>query len=62
MYESDNGTIYTARDLLLGVAADFQNDYLTVNHYAECNGLYLEQAQKLIALARSVRDSQPPEA
>ena len=62
MYESETGYIWSAREVLEGIADDFRENYISTQHYAECNGLYPEQAQKLIALAQSVRDSKHPEA
>ena len=50
----------TDRSLLLDIADDWSNNYLTIEVYAEHNGLYPEQADKLIKLSLSVRDSKHP--
>ena len=52
----------SARVLLIAIADDFQDDYLTVPRYAECNGLTESQARELIRLAQLVRASRHPEA
>ena len=50
------------RETLIAVYLDFRNNYLTVEKYAEHNGLREEQAYKLIDLARDVFNSDHPEA
>ena len=50
------------RETLIAVYIDFRNNYLTVEKYAEHNGLTEEQADKLIDLARDVFNSDHPEA
>jgi len=52
----------TARDLLISIADEFQNNYLTVERFAECNGLTFDQACQTISLAQAVRASKHPEA
>lgn len=49
------------RETLIKIYLDWRNNYLTVERYAECNALTIEQASKLIALAREVFDSTHPE-
>ena len=49
------------RDVLRDVYADWRNNYLTVDRFAECNGLTPMQATKLIALAQDVFRSPHPE-
>ena len=51
-----------ARERLVEIADEFQNDYLTVGRYAERNGLREEDASALLDLARRVRDSAHPES
>lgn len=51
----------TARGLLIAIADDFQNDYLTYQGYAEANGLFVEDAAALIELAQRVRRTPHPE-
>ena len=50
------------RETLIAVYLDYWNNYLTVEKYAEHNGLTEEQAYKLIDLARDVFSSDHPEA
>ncbi len=50
------------RDTLIDIYLDFWNNYLTVERYAECNGLHNSEAQSLIDLARNVFNSYHPEA
>jgi hypothetical protein len=65
---SDIGTveytplIYTARQSLITLYLDYLNNYITVERYAECNGLTVEQAHSLITLSRHVFNSDHPEA
>lgn len=51
-----------ARLILIEIANDYQNNYLTPLRYAECNALTLAQAEQLLSLAQSVRASVHPEA
>lgn len=53
---------YSARAQLINIWQDFYNDYLTIERYAECHHITVEQAQALIDLARAVNDSIHPEA
>jgi hypothetical protein len=48
------------RETLIAAYLDFRNNYLTVEKYAEHNGLTEEQARKLIDLARDVFSSDHP--
>lgn len=50
-----------ARTLLVRIADEFQNNYLTIEKYAFTNSLTVEQATRLIVLAQGVRDSKHPE-
>ena len=52
----------TARQSLIALYLDYLNNYVTVERYAECNGLTVEQAQSLITLGRHVFNSEHPEA
>ena len=45
----------TTQMMLVDIADDFQNDYLTTEGYAIRNGLTNVQAIKLITLAQEVR-------
>jgi hypothetical protein len=51
----------TARELLKEVYRDYLNNYITVNCYAERNGLTFKEADELIALARRVCYAPHPE-
>ena len=53
---------HSARKMLIAIADDFQNDYLTVPRYAECNGLTIAQAYNLIELAQAIRAADHPES
>lgn len=50
------------RSVLCAVADDYFNNYLTVELFAEHNGLTPTQADALLTLARIVRDSEHPDA
>ena len=52
----------TDRSILLDIAQDWSDNYLTIEAYAADHKLWPEQADKLIKLALSVRDSKHPEA
>ena len=54
--------IYIMRDTLVSVYLDWRNNYLTVDKFAEHNGLSVQQAKDLITLATSVFESQHPES
>lgn len=51
-----------ARDYLIGLDLDFINNYLTVEKFAEHNGLLVDEAGQLLALAREVASHEHPEA
>lgn len=51
-----------ARDYLTNLYRDWFNNYLTVEKFAEHNGLTVDQATTLIALAANVINSPHPEA
>lgn len=50
------------RDVLIATYLDWTNNYLTIEKYAEHNGLTEEQAERLINLSRDVIHSDHPEA
>jgi hypothetical protein len=56
-----NGGI-TMRETLIETYLDYRNNYLTVEKWAEHNGLTAMQGHKLIALAREVFETQHPES
>ena len=47
----------SSREVLRAIAHDWFNDYLSYEAYADHNGLTVDQAKKLIALARDVERS-----
>lgn len=51
-----------ARDILTHLYCDWRNNYLTVDKFAEHNGLTSKQAVILIDLAREVFETDHPEA
>ena len=51
-----------ARETLINLYLDFLNNYLTVERYAECNGLTVDHARELITLSRMVFNIPHPEA
>ena len=50
------------RDTLIAAYLDFWNNYLTVEKYAEHNGLTESQAGVLLDLAKEVFNSEHPDA
>lgn len=52
----------SARTYLVDLWLDYVNNYLTISVFAEHNGLTIEQAGSLLALANSVYISKHPEA
>jgi hypothetical protein len=50
------------RNILINVYLDWRNNYLTIDKYAEHNGLTVNEAQTLIDLSREVFNHQHPEA
>lgn len=50
------------RDVLIDAYLDYRNDYLTIEKYAEHNGLYPQEAEILIQLGKKVWEHQHPEA
>lgn len=50
------------RDVLTKVYYDWCNNYLTIDKFAEHNGLTYDQALDLIDLARKVAQSDHPES
>ena len=51
-----------ARDYLIDILDDFRNNYLTLEKFAEHNGLKDFEACKLLDLARQVVSHPHPEA
>jgi hypothetical protein len=49
------------RDLLIKTYLDYRNNYLTIELFAEHNGLSAVQAAQLIDLARSVLETNHPD-
>jgi hypothetical protein len=50
------------RNILTAVYLEWRNNYLTIDKYAEHNGLLVNEAQRLIDLSRDVFYHQHPEA
>lgn len=50
-----------ARDYLIELRLDFINNYLTLDKWAEHNGLTEDEAKDLLMLARKVSDHEHPE-
>lgn len=50
------------RDTLEAYYLDFVNNYLTVELFAEHNGLYVHEAQKLLELGKSCHNLKHPDA
>lgn len=50
------------RDILIDAYLDYRNNYLTIDLWAEHNGLTQTQGEQLYWLAREVFESQHPEA
>ena len=51
-----------SRETLITIYLDYRNNYLTTDHYAECNGLTYQQGLVLITLAREVFATPHPES
>ena len=51
-----------ARDYLVELSLDWRNNYLSIETFAEHNGLTLDEAQALLDLAYEVRNHPHPEA
>lgn len=51
-----------AREILIEIYLDYVNNYLTIERYAEHNGLTFCEAEKLIELAGVVNSHPHPEA
>lgn len=47
----------SARDILIDIANEFQNNYLTIEKFADHNGIFDEHAKALIELAQKVRSA-----
>jgi len=56
-----NGYYKDMRTVLTDVYLEFRNDYLTVEKYAEHNGLNVNEAENLIKIASDVFYSLHPE-
>ena len=50
-----------ARGYLIELYLDYRNNYLTIEKFAEHNGLHVWQAIDLISVAEKVFDSKHPE-
>ena len=50
------------RDKLIEAYLDYRNNYLTIEKWAEHNGLATDQGEQLYWLAREVFESKHPEA
>lgn len=50
------------RDILINVYLDWRNNYLTIDKYAEHNGLLINEARTLIDLSKDVFYHPHPEA
>ena len=50
------------REYLIKIYLDWRNNYLTIERFAECNGLHVSEAESLINLAREVYQRPHPEA
>jgi hypothetical protein len=53
--------VESMRETLINAYLDFRNNYLTVEKYAEHNGLHVQAARVLLDLAREVFNSKHPE-
>lgn len=51
----------TARDQLIAIYLDWKNNYVSIDRFAECNGLTNLQAREVVQLAMHVFDSEHPE-
>ncbi len=51
-----------ARDYLIEAYLDYRNNYLTVEKFAEHNGLTTAQGEAFVTLAKAVFESNHPEA
>lgn len=56
------GMIMELRDTLLNAYQSYCNDYLTIDKFAEHNGLTTDEAKALLALAKTVSSNPHPEA
>ena len=56
-----NGYYKDMRTVLTDIYLEFRNDYLTVEKYAEHNGLSVNEAENLIKIASDVFYSLHPE-
>lgn len=56
-----NHTTIPARDVLTTIYLDWVNNYVTLERFAECNGLTLLQAMALTSLARDIYHTEHPE-
>lgn len=52
----------TMRQILIDTYLDYTNNYLTIEKYAEHNGLTTQKAYELLCLAQNVFDTKHPEA
>jgi hypothetical protein len=49
------------RKFLIDMYLDYRNNYLTVEKFAEHNGLWVAHAEMLLTIAREVFDTKHPE-
>lgn len=61
IYEEKNQPA-SMRETLINAYLDYVNNYLTIEKYAEHNGLTPEQARALLDVARAVYGSKHPDA
>ena len=50
------------RTILINAYLDFRNNYLTIEKYAEHNGLSKNDAERLIILGQDIMNSSHPES
>ena len=50
------------REVLINMYLDYLNNYISINRFAEDNGLTADQAKSLVILAREVYNSDHPDA
>ena len=52
----------TARETLIQIYRDWFNNYISLEVFAEHNGLTVQQAEQLVSLGRQVIESPHPES
>jgi hypothetical protein len=53
---------FKMRDILIDVYDDWRNNYLTIEKFAEHNGLLPSEAEALLSLAREINMHEHPES